>query len=173
MKSEKGITLIELLIVVAMLSLAMLAVATYTLPWLAKEDLRSAVYDVQTFMQLARMEAVSRNRACRFVINTSSREISVVDTNGTTATDTDDVVLYSSSLPDNVSFARPDAGAAVTLNNPAGSVFETMFGDDGVVSLGTGKVSLLGGDSYKQVQVFGAGGIQVQTWNGAAWNAGG
>ena len=54
MNGQRGVTLIELLIVLAVASLALLAVGTYAVPWIAREGLRSAVYDVQTYMQLAR-----------------------------------------------------------------------------------------------------------------------
>ncbi len=171
MNRQRGITLTELLIVLAIASLGLLAVGTYAVPWIAREGLRSAVYDVQTYMQLARIEAISRNRDCRFVIDTATNRISVLDTAGTTAIG-DDILLYEADLPDTVSFARPDTGSAVTLNNVSGSVYQTLFGNDGIVSLGTGEVVLFGGSQYKRVQVFGAGGIRIQKWNGTAWAIG-
>ncbi len=171
MNGQRGMTLAELLIVLAVASLGLLAVGTYAVPWVAREGLRSAVYDVQTYMQLARIEAIGRNRDCRFVVNTATKRISVLDTVGTPAVG-DDILLYESDLPDTVSFARPDAGSAVTLDNVSGSIYHTLFGNDGIVSTGTGEVVLFGGLQYEKVQVFGAGGIRIQKWNGTTWAIG-
>jgi len=171
MNGQKGITLAELLIVLAMASLGLLAVGTYAVPWVAREGLHSAVYDVQTYMQLARIEAISRNRDCRFVIDTSNNRIGVLDSAGTAAVG-DDILLYESDIPDTVSFARPDTGSAVTLNNVSGTIYQTLFGNDGIVSTGTGEVHLFGGSQYEKVEVFGAGGIRIQKWNGTSWTIG-
>ena len=171
MNRQKGITLVELLIVVAVISLGLLAVGTYTVPWAAREGLRSAVFDMQTYMQLARIEAVSRNRDCRFVIDGTGHSIGVFDSAGTTAVG-DDILLYETDLPETVSFARPDSGSAITLTNVSGKVFHTVFGSDGIVSSGTGQASLLGGSKYERLQVFGAGGIRIQKWNGTKWVTG-
>ena len=171
MNGQKGITLTELLIVLAVASLGLLAVGTYAVPWIAREGLRSAMYDMQTYMQLARIEAISRNRDCRFVIDTASNRIGVLDTAGTASLG-DDILLYESDLPDTVSFARPDTGSAVTINHISGTIYQTLFGNDGIVSLGTGEVVLFGGSQYEKVQVFGAGGIRIQKWNGTAWAIG-
>ena len=171
MNGQKGITLTELLIVVAMVSLGLLAVGTYTVPWAAREGLRSAVYDMQTYMQLARIEAVSRNRDCRFVIDAGNRRIGVMDSAGTPSTG-DDILLYSADLPDTVSFARPGMGSPITLTHVTGKTFHTVFGSDGIVDVGTGEVALLGGSHYERVQVFGAGGIRIQKWNGTQWVTG-
>ena len=172
MNGQRGITLTELLIVVAVASLGLLAVGTYTVPWVAREGLRSAIYDVQTYMQLARIEAISRNRDCRFVVDAATNRIGVLDTAGTPSILGDDILLYESELPDTVSFARPDMGSAITLNNPAGQIYQTLFSSDGIVNLGTGEVVMFGGSKYERIQVFAAGGIRIQKWNGTEWAAG-
>ena len=171
MKRQRGVTLTELLIVLAVASLGLLAVGTYAVPWVAREGLRSAIYDVQTYMQLARIEAISRNRDCRFVVDTSNNRISVLDSAGTASVG-DDILLYESDLPDTVSFARPDTGSAVTLDNVSGSIYQTRFGSDGIVNVGTGEVVMFGGSKYEKVEVFGAGGIRIQKWNGTGWAIG-
>jgi Tfp pilus assembly protein FimT len=163
-------TLIELVIVVALASVTLLATATYALPWIARERARSAVYDVQSYLQLTRIEAVSRNRDCRFVLDTSTRSLKVFDGNGTTATKGDDVLLYETTLPTQIQFARPDTGNAVTLSQVGtSSVYETVFTSDGIVSDGTGEVALYGGEEYNRVMVFGAGGVSVDRWAGSGW----
>jgi Tfp pilus assembly protein FimT len=162
-------TLIETLIVVSVAALVLVATAAYSIPWIAKESMRSAVYDVQTYLQLARIEAVSRNRDCRFVVNTSNRTLQILDGNGTSTT-SDDTELYLRSLPDSVTFARPDAGAAVTLAQiGGGSSYEVVFTADGTVSAGTGEAVLFGGQLYGRIRVFGAGGTQVEHWDGTGW----
>jgi prepilin-type N-terminal cleavage/methylation domain-containing protein len=170
MDNQKGMTLIELVIVVSLAAVTLLATATYALPWIAREKARSAVYDVQSYLQLTRIEAVSRNRQCRFELNTATRSLKVFDGNGTPANKGDDVLLYETTLPSRIQFARPDAGNAVTLSQVGSSdVYETVFTADGIVTQGTGEVSLYGGDEYNRVMVFGAGGVSVDRWAGAGW----
>ena len=170
MNNQKGMTLIELVIVVALAGVTLVATATYSLPWLARERARSAVYDVQSYLQLTRIEAVSRNRQCRFVLDTSTRNLQVFDGNGTTGTKADDILLYETTLPSQIQFARPDAGNAVTLAQVgSSSVYETTFTSDGIVSQGTGEVALYGGEEFNRVMVFGAGGVSVDRWAGSGW----
>ena len=171
MPSERGITLIELVIVVAIAGIFLVAVASYSVPMMAKETMRSAVYDVQTYMQLARMEAVGRNHDCWFVVNASTHELFVIDTLGTSTT-TDDEVLYETTIPSSVVFAQPVSGTPITLALVTGKTFRTEFTSKGVVSSGAGDVYMMGGDRYGRVSVFAAGGIQVSRWDGNSWVTG-
>ena len=61
-RCQKGITLIELLMVVSTIGVMVAAATAVSLPILAREQMRSALYDVQSFMQLAKIESVSKNR---------------------------------------------------------------------------------------------------------------
>ena len=120
---------------------------------------------------LARVEALSRNHACAFLVDLDAREISVVDTNGT-VTDTDDVVLQARRLPTTVSVARPDGGSAITFESIGGSLYRVQFDADGHVTSGTGELVLYGGEHYGRVIIYSAGGVRHQRWNGSSWIAG-
>jgi len=174
MRTEAGMTLIELVIVVAVAAMMLVIVAAISIPWLQREAMRSAVYDVQTYVQLAKIESVSRNRECRFVVNTSTGDLRVFDGAGTdAATDTtDDILLYETTLPDNVTFTNPGVGAAVTLQDLGSGSYQLEFTSDGIVNAGAGEVMLQGGASFGRISVFAAGGVEVERWNGSAWNAG-
>jgi len=174
MRSEAGMTLIELLIVVAVGALLLVVVSAFSIPWMQKEAMRSAVYDVQTYIQLAKIEAVGRNRECRFVVDTSTRTLQVFDGAGTdAATDTtDDILLYDTTIPEVVSFTNPQMGAAVTLDDLGSGAYQIEFTSDGIVNTGTGVVMLHGGESYGRISVYAAGGVEVERWNGAAWYSG-
>jgi Tfp pilus assembly protein FimT len=170
MKNERGMTLFEVVMVLALASAALLATVTVAVPWIARERSRSAVYDVQSYLQLTRVEAVSRNRECRFVVDTATRILQVYDGNATSST-ADDRLLYETTLPSKVQFARPDSGTAVTLSQIASSTkYQTVFSSDGIVTLGTGLISVLGGNEYNRVQVYAAGGVTVDRWSGSSWH---
>ena len=171
MSKQRGFTLIELLVVLMLAGLLLLAVGSYALPWLRRESMRSAIYDVQTFLQLARVEAITRNRECRFEIDTATSVVRVYDRMDP-ADLTDDVLLRSAQLDDSVDFARPGGGAAVTLSALSASTFEAVFRQDGVVTVGIGDIVMLGGSRYERVSVFGAGGTQVERWDKGAWHVG-
>jgi Tfp pilus assembly protein FimT len=172
MRNEKGMTLIETLLVVALASLVLIATAAYSVPWIAREKMRGAVYDVQLYLQLARVEAVSRNTDCRMVVDTSGGIIQVLDSNGTSNT-ADDLLLYTRNLPTSIEFDRPDSGSAVTLAQ-IGSTdsYQAIFASNGTVTTGIGEVVIHGGEQYGKVSVYGAGGTQVEKWTNGAWHVG-
>jgi Tfp pilus assembly protein FimT len=174
MGNERGMTLVDITVAVAVAAIALGAAAAYSVPMLEREEMRSSMYDVQTFLQRARVEAISRNHPCRFVLDTANRTVRVLDTNGTAALD-DDIQLYDETLPSAITFANPGGlGAAVSFGQLGGSSrYQVVFRPDGTVAAGTGSVVMHGGDRFGRISVYGAGGIQVDTWNGSGWHVGG
>jgi len=170
--AERGFTLLELMFVVALAGVIAAIAVLVSGPLIGTEGGRSAVYEIQTMAQLARMEAVARNRECRLLISPALRQVMVTDSLGTTVT-TDDQVLHDSTLPESVSFERPDTGAAVTWESLGGSPawFGVRFASDGTIEAGEGDVVVHGGDRYGRISLFTAGSAQVTTWSNGAWRA--
>jgi len=137
---------------------------------IASETMRSTLHDAGSLLQMARVEAVKRNHECRFVVDPASRTMSVVDTNGTTTT-TDDVLLLTRAIPQVVALARPDVGAPITFA-PDGATYVVDFDHDGYVNQGTGEMVMFGGARYARLIVYAAGGMSYQKWNGFAWISG-
>ena len=172
MTSQRGMTLVELLVVLALAAIAFLAAGSFALPWVQQQTMQSAIYAVQTHLQLARVEAITRNRACRFEVDTATRVVSVYDVMDP-ADLSDDVLLHRSTLDTDIDFSRPEGGGAVTPSQIGTTTkFETVFRSDGVVTAGVGDVVLLGGLRYNRISVFGVGGTQVERWNNGAWHVG-
>jgi len=171
-RDQRGVTVFELLIVVAIVSVAVTVTVVYSTPWMVRESMRGAANHVSSFMQLTKIEAVSRNRDCRFLIDVSKAEIEIWDSLGSDDV-SDDVRLHRSSIPSHVSFARPDSGDVITLDPVAPSVsYQTVFTSDGLVSDGVGGVYLHGGETFGSILVHAAGGVEIRYWNGTAWREG-
>ena len=161
--------MIEALLGLSLVSVLVGALAAYSVPTLAREKMRSSVYDIHVLLQLARTEAISHNRDCRFVLDTGAGTLEVWDGLGTTSS-SDDIVLYSRRLPESVGLARPDTGPTVTLDQIGATTgYQTVFASDGIVAAGTGSVFLHGGFRYVRVSVHGAGGVELAQWNGSEW----
>lgn len=171
MGDQRGFSLVELIVATAIISLVVSMTIVFAGPWIAREAMRSAISEVAAYAQLAKIEAVSRNRECRFVVDPSAGELLVLDSMGTTSTD-DDAPLHSRRLASTVTFERPDTGDSITLEPVDGeATYQTVFGSDGAVASGTGELFLHGGDDYRGVAIFAAGGIQIRRWTGTAWEA--
>ena len=168
MRSEQGMSLAEVTVVMVVVAIVATAVATYAIPWLGREEMRGAIYQVQQYLQLARVQAITRNRSCRFQIDTASRRMTIFDLNDPSSS-TDDILLNDATLSTKVSFARPDSGSAVTLASLGGTLYGATFSSDGSVSAGAGLVSMQGGDGSYRVSLYGAGGVRVERWDGTAW----
>lgn len=172
MHHQRGTTLIELVVIVAILSFALAITVVASGQWIGRESMRSGVSDMHSILQLAKIEAVSRNRATRFVVNTSSRLLEVWDTLGTDDT-SDDERLHDRAVPGSVRFARPDTGDVVTMDLIDGTEsYQCIFRSDGMIAGGMGAIYLQGGEEYGSVQVHAAGGVEIYYWSGAEWHVG-
>jgi prepilin-type N-terminal cleavage/methylation domain-containing protein len=172
-RSEGGFTLLELVSVLAIAAVLIAMTMFVAGPMIGNESGRGAMYELQMLAQLARMEAVARNRECRLLLCPASREMLVIDTRGTTADPSDDEVLHGTVLPESVTFERPDAGSAVNWASIGGTPewFQVRFASDGTVEAGEGDVIVHGGERYGKVAVFVSGGTQVTTWTTGGWKA--
>jgi prepilin-type N-terminal cleavage/methylation domain-containing protein len=171
MRDQRGMTLIELLVVAGLVAITVAVTVIASAPWIARESMRSAASNVVSTIQRAKIEAVSRNRDCRFVVDTAAGNLEIWDSLGTPST-LDDVLLHQAELPSVVGFARPDSGGVATLDPIATDRYQTVFASDGSVNTGVGGVYLQGGDGYGNVAVHAAGGTEVRYWNGTSWVAG-
>jgi Tfp pilus assembly protein FimT len=167
-RHSRGVTLLEIVVVFGLIAIVAVISVAIGLPWLARESLRSAVHDVQSTLQVNRLEAVKRNRPCRLVVDTTMRALEVWDGMGTASVG-DDVLLHRAQLPSRVDFADPEGGMPVTFSELGGSTYEVIFNSDGTVGSGNGDVFLSGGGIYRRLTLQVAGGVRVTRWNGSAW----
>lgn len=170
--SERGTSLVELMVVVSLAGLLLATTANFSVGWLDREDVRSASHQTREALQVARVQAISRNRKCRFTIDTSTRVIRVIDLVDP-SDNSDDIILSSLILSSSVNFSRPDFGPAITLPLLGGTVFKATFESDGAVdSEGGGNIALAGGGRSNRISLRDAGGIKIDRWNGSAWESG-
>lgn len=164
-------TLIELMVVLALTVAVFASAATLSVPWMARESMRSATHEIQSALQWTRIEAVKRNGNCRLTVDPAQRTLRVWDAVGTPGTTSDDEMLRTVQLPGAVSFARPDLGSPITFTDVGNGTYEVVFTSDGSVASGQGEVVLFGGGAYRRLTLFGAGGVQVTRWSGSQWES--
>lgn len=92
--SQGGFTLIETMIVVAIIGIATaIALPNYSI-WLSRSELRQAVTEVQNQLLLARMAALSRNSPVTVAISLANGSVQMTVTNAATGVQ----VMASSSV---------------------------------------------------------------------------
>jgi type IV fimbrial biogenesis protein FimT len=115
--SETGFTLIEMLIVVAIIAIAGLIALPNYLVWQSRSELRQAVTEVQNQLLLARMAALSRNAPVTVAISLANGAVQTTTTNA--ATGVQIMGSFSVRLPHVVNLKVGPSGAwtsAVTAN---------------------------------------------------------
>jgi prepilin-type N-terminal cleavage/methylation domain-containing protein len=129
--NEKGITLLELIIVMVIIAIG----AVLTVPniggWLPNYRLRSATRDVVSIMRLAQLKAVSNNTSYRVVFDTVNESYIIeylntgswVAEGGSQSLPTG--VKFNTTFAGNITTFLPNSTATdgdVTLNNNKGSI---------------------------------------------------
>jgi general secretion pathway protein H len=74
-----GFTLIEILVVLAILGFALTLIAAYKAPWSAALDLKGTAAAVAQQLRLARAEAIARDRPVEFALDLAHRSYRVGD----------------------------------------------------------------------------------------------
>jgi prepilin-type N-terminal cleavage/methylation domain-containing protein len=129
--NEKGITLLELIIVMVIIAIG----AVLTVPniggWLPNYRLRSATRDVVSIMRLAQLKAVSNNTSYRVVFDTVNESYIIeylntgswVAEGGSQSLPTG--VKFNTTFAGNITTFLPNSTATdgdITLNNNKGSI---------------------------------------------------
>ena len=130
---ESGFTLIEMMIVVAIIGIASaLAIPNY-LAWQSRSELRQAVTEVQNQLLLARMAALSRNAPVAVAISLTQGVVLMTATNAATGTQ---VLASSSRLPHIVDLRVGPSAAWASVVAPATAT--VSFNSRGMRSGGPG-----------------------------------
>jgi prepilin-type N-terminal cleavage/methylation domain-containing protein len=198
MKDTKGLTLIELIVVMCILAVMVMISIPNIGRWIPRYRLRSSVRDVASTMQLARLGAIKDNKEWAIQFNANAQTYTILsDDGGDGAWGTADDIGYKGdaspwtlstrSLADyrNVSFGDNGYGSwlgvPLTGDLSDGITFpnnRVEFRPDGTA--GPSGVNGIVGSTYLQnnrgdascarVRFTATGAIEVVHWDGSAWN---
>ena len=131
MMNRKGVTLIELIVVVAIIAIGAVLTTPNISGWLPNYRLRNATRDVASIMRFAQLKAVSNNISYRIVFDTVNDNyvIQYQDTGGGWVAEGDTQTLptgvkFNTTFAGNITTFSPNSTATdgnVTLNNNKGA----------------------------------------------------
>jgi hypothetical protein len=151
----------ELLVGVAGLSLGLLAIGGHL--FLRREAAPADLLDrLHTLLQLARLEAVSREVDCRLEVDRHARRLEVWDSRGTPDPG-DDLLLYRSAVPAQAKLLW----VGLDAEPQALPRFEIRFDPRGRVRGGAGEVRVLGLPRSGSVEVRESGELLLLAGAGA------
>jgi len=129
--NQKGITLLELIVVMVIIAIGAVLIAPNIGAWLPNYRLRSATREVVSIMRVAQIKAVSNNTSYRVVFDTANDNyiIQYQDTGGGWLTEGETQSLptgvkFNTTFSRNITTFLPNSTATdgnVTLNNNKGA----------------------------------------------------
>jgi len=103
LRDKKGFTMIELLIVVAIIAVTAAIAIPNIISWIPTMRVNSAARDLVSEMQLARMKAVSERNNYVITFDTSTNQYSIYDDNDSNFS-TSNVLVKTVNLPSGIQF---------------------------------------------------------------------
>jgi general secretion pathway protein H len=129
--NQRGVTLIELIIVMVIITIGAVLTTPNISGWLTNYRLRSATRDVASTLRLAQLKAISTNTSYQVFFDTAhdSYILQYLDTLGTPVGEGGTQTLprgvkFNTTFPGNITTFSPNSTATdgnVTLNNTKGS----------------------------------------------------
>lgn len=189
-RRERGFTLVEMLVVIAIMSIAVLLAAPYLTKQIQRSKLIGVAQQAAGLMRLARMDAIKTSRCAMVLIDPIRGQMEVLsDRDGNCRPSPPDERLSEVILPNGVSFASPcgvGAASVYRLTPRAGLPSVAVFrGDGSAEDLGAFRFKAveLGGAAPNYLEVFlgppATARVQVRKWKGgdcddpASWHANG
>lgn len=132
-RRERGFTLIEMLVVLAIMSIAALLAAPYLSRQIQRTKLVGVAQQASGLMRLARMDAIKRSQCAMVRIDLDADKVEALsDRDGDCLPSAADVKLGEVVLPKSVSFASPCGTGAASVkdftpwpSNPSLAVFQS------------------------------------------------
>jgi Tfp pilus assembly protein FimT len=183
MERAKGLTIIELVVVMCILAVMVLIAIPNIGRWLPHYRLRSAVRDVASAMQLARLGAIKDNKLWAILFDTGAQSYTVWSSGDDGKWPTgDDVAISTTSLGDyrNVTFGDNGYGSWLNGGNVGDGVTFTnnnvIFRPDGTAGpeyangiVGSAYLQNNRGDAACARIRFSGTGVEVVRWDGDSW----
>jgi len=182
MKNTKGFTLIEVIIVVAIIGIMVVIAIPSISGWLPNYRLKGAARDLYLMMQKTRMEAVKRNRNTAIEFDVTNKKYSFCDNWDSTASPAACVgnsqVIDLSSVGSGVGYGQGNATSAVAASGFGNYVTYTLSSpppDDVVIFnprglCNSGYVYLDNKDNTAYaVGSLTSGVIRILRWQGGSW----
>ena len=175
MRKHSGFTVVELLVVIALIgTIAAIAVPNF-ISWLPNYRLRSAADDLYSNFQIVKLGAIKNNNNWAIVFNEGADSYTLISDYGGTNTTEKTVVL--SSYKSGVGFGNGNATQDIPVNGfPNGMVSYTSPNDTAVfnpqgltTTLGYVYLSNDQGAARAVGTPFLAGAIVSREWRGASW----
>ncbi|HWN44069.1 MAG TPA: prepilin-type N-terminal cleavage/methylation domain-containing protein [Thermoanaerobaculia bacterium] len=178
-RTERGFTLVEMLVVVAILFIAVMLSAPYLSKQIQRSKLVGVAQQASGLMRMARMDAIKTSRCSMVRINPEGGFIEALsDRDGNCLPSAPDVRIGEGTLPNSVAFASPCGTGAASVREftgVAGSPSVAVFQSDGSARhRGAFRFRAVefGGAAPNYLEVFlsppATARIQVRKWKGPA-----
>ena len=141
-RGESGVTLIELVIVMAIVAIMGLYLSPAIGEWLDNYRIRQAARDIASTLQLAKLKAISKRLEYRVVFNCGDEDTYHIERKNSGSWDTDteettktvpngvDIDSASFNFGSNKAFFKPDgtcSNGTITIGNDQGKIYVVVY----------------------------------------------